>query len=244
MSGLKERVAIVTGGTGALGRVVVKTLADEGFKVYVPVLTMDEFSEVFDESSKDTEDIRIRKIFAFDCDATSEESVNEFVEKVNVFEKGNIGYLVNTIGGIDEALNVELLPAASVRRMLDLNLFTALNFTKAVTNVMKKNQFGRIVSIGALAALQTSPGRFAYSVSKQAVVNLMNTVSAEMNDFNIRCNTIVPGIIDTPANREWGSGDDIRSWVKPEEVASVVSMLFSERGGAVKESIIKVLGAF
>ncbi len=244
MSGMNEKVAIVTGGTGALGRHVVEKLCSEGFKVYVPTLTMDEFTRVFDRSDDDNVEIGIRKIYAFDCDAMNEASVAEFVNKVNVQEKGNIGYLVNTIGGIDTASNLGELTKGSLDKMLALNFFTAFYFTTQSLKVMKQNGFGRIISVGALAGIETSPGRFAYSVSKQAVINLMNTVSEEYKESDIRCNTVIPGIIDTPANREWGSEEDVKKWVKPEQVADVIYSLMTEAWSKSRGSIIKLFGSY
>lgn len=244
MSGMNERVAIVTGGTGALGRHVVDKLCSEGFKVYVPVLTMDEFTRVFDRSDNESAEIEIRKIFAFDCDAMNESSVIDFVNKVAVQEKGNLGYLVNTIGGIDSVSSIGELTRESLDKMMALNFYSTFSFTTQALKVMKQNGFGRIVSVGALAGIETSPGRFAYSVSKQAVVNLMNTVSEECKESDIRCNTVIPGIIDTPANREWGSEDDIKKWVKPEQVAGVIHSLMTDIWGNSRGSIVKLLGSY
>jgi len=240
---MNEKVAIVTGGTGALGRHVVEKLAAAGFKVYVPTLTMDEFTSVFDRSSDDNVEIGVRKIFAFDCNALDESSVVEFVGKVAVQEKGNLGYLVNTVGGIDASATIGDLKSASLEKMYSLNFLSAFYFTTEALKVMKQKSFGRIVSIGAIAGLEVSPGRFAYSQSKQAVINLMNTLSEECKDIDIRCNTVVPGIIDTPANREWGSDEDIQKWVKPQDVAGIILSLFSEDWNQTRGSIVKILGA-
>ena len=109
---------------------------------------------------------------------------------------------------------------------------------------MKRNNFGRIISIGAIAGLKPEASRFPYSYSKSGVAWLMDTVSEEYKDFNIRANTIMPSIIDTPANREWGSEEDIKKWVKPEEIAETISFLISESGSSVRNSTIKVFGNY
>lgn len=240
---MNDKTVIVTGGTGALGRHVVDKLESEGFKVYVPTLTMEEFNSVFDRSSDEAGAVRVRKIFAFDCDALDQDSVKEFTEKVLAIENGNVGYLVNTIGGIDAPAMTDVLDRSALERMMNLNFYTAFSFTSCLLKAMKSNKFGRIVSIGALAGLQASPSRLAYSVSKQAIINLMDTVSEEFKEFGMRCNTIVPGIIDTPANREWGTPEDVRNWVSPKEVAEVVSSLFSEGFRSVRSSVIKVVSS-
>lgn len=245
MSDKKEKVAIVTGGTGALGRVVAHLLAEQGVKVYIPTLTMDEFNHVFDNSSgADENDFKLRKIFAFDCNAFDENSVKEFVEKVEIQEKGTIDYLVNTVGGIHAPVAIGDLDTAAFDKMFTFNFKSTFFFTRECISVMKKNNFGRIVSIGAIAGTKPEAMRFPYSYSKSGVTWLMETVSEEYKDFNIRANTVMPSIIDTPANREWGSEEDIKKWVKPEEVAEAISFLLSDKGNSVRGSIIKVFGNY
>lgn len=240
-----DRVAIVTGGTGALGRVVVKKFASEGIKVYVPSLTLEEFNTVFDTSQNESEEnFTLRKIFSFVCDAFDESSVKEFVRSVAALENGRIDYLVNTVGGIHPPVNIDSMDTKLFDKMFALNFKSAFFFTREALQVMKSAGFGRVVSIGAIAALEPAPGKFAYSAAKAAVINLMNTLSEELKEHNIRGNTVVPSIIDTPANREWGTEEDFKKWVKPEEIAGIISDLVSDKFAAVRGSIIKVYGEY
>lgn len=243
MTDNSNKVAIVTGGTGALGRTIVNKFASEGMKVYVPALTIDEFKKVFNESKSDDE-FKLKKIYGFECNATDEISVNNFVDSVAKLEKNKIDILVNTVGGIAPPKQVVDMGNEYFKNMFDFNFMSTLNFTRRCLTYMKAYNFGRIVSIGALAALETTPARFAYGYAKAGVISLMDTVSEEMKEFNIRANTVVPSIIDTPANREWGSEDDIRKWVKPEEISNIIFDLVSEKFKSVRSSIIKVLGEY
>ncbi len=239
-----ERVAIVTGGTGALGRFVVEKLSAEGIKVYVPSKTLEEFNTVFDTSLKDDQkDFKVRRLFSFECDATDENSVIDFVNNVSVQEKGKIQYLVNTVGGIDAACKIADLTSEALNKMVDLNFNSTFYFTREVLKVMRENKFGRIISVGSMAGLIPSPKRFAYSFTKAAVMNLMDTVSEEMKDLDIRCNTIIPSTIDTPANREWGKPEDFKKWVKPEEIAEIIYQFLSVEFSAVRGSHIKAYGS-
>ncbi|MBL8008526.1 MAG: SDR family oxidoreductase [Ignavibacteria bacterium] len=239
-----NKVAIVTGGTGALGRTIAENLSEKGIKVYIPALSLEEFNSVFDHSGKEeSSDFKLRKIFSFVCNASDENSVREFIENVIVLEKGKIDYLINTVGGISPPENIIDMKTESLNKMTDLNFKSAFYFSRGVLKTMKENSYGRIVSIGAIAGLETSPGRFSYSFSKAGVINLMNTISEEMKEFNIRCNTVIPGIIDTPANREWGSEEDIKKWVKPENIAKIIYGLLSDEYSQVRSSLIKVYGA-
>lgn len=242
---MKDKVAIVTGGTGALGRFIVNKFADEGIKVYVPVRNTDEFNKVFDTSQeKNSGYFKLRKIYCKTCDAADENSVVEFAGNVAALENGKLDYLINTVGGISASANVTDLSSETLDKMISLNFKSAFFFTREAVKVMLKNNYGRIVSIGAIAGTETTPGRFAYAFSKAGVISLMDTVSEEMKDHNIRCNTLIPGIIDTPANREWGSAGDIKSWVKPEEISEVIYEVISDKFSALRSSRIKLYSSF
>lgn len=242
---MSYRTAIITGGTGALGRYVVNKLADEGIKVYVPCQSTEQFNKIFDSSQiKDSENFKLRKIFCLTCDATNENSVMEFVKNVSAQENGKIDYLINTVGGVSPAAKIEELSSESLEKMIRLNFLSAFYFTRETIRIMKNNNYGRVISIAAIAGLETSPGRFAYSFTKAGVINLMETVNEEMKEFNVRCNTIIPGILDTPANREWGTPEEIKKWVKPKEISEIIYNLISEVFSSVRGSHIKVYGAY
>lgn len=221
MKNENEKTAIITGGTGALGRFIVSKFASENIKVYVPARNVNKFREIFDSSVSD-EGFTLRKIFSFECDASDESSIKEFVEKVSALEKGKIDILVNTIGGIHPPVNVGDLSYQEFVESWNLNFKTTFVFSREVLKSMREKKFGRIVSVSALAGLEATPGRFPYSVSKASLIHLMNTVSLENKDKNIKCFSIIPGIIDTPANREWGSEEDYKGWVKPETIAEKI----------------------
>lgn len=241
---MNEKIAIITGGTGALGRFIVNKFAEENIKVYVPSLSLEKFNEVFDNSQKNEKDFKIKKIYSFVCDASSEKSVSDFIANVASLEKGKIDILINTVGGYHPPKNIFEMDMNFFDKLWELNFKSTFRFTHEVLKYMMKNKSGRIVSIGAMAGLEATPGLFAYAVSKSAVINLMNTISKEMKEENIRCNTIIPSTIDTPSNREWGSEEDIKKWVKPEEIADIIFDLVTDKYKSVRESTIKVYGSF
>jgi NAD(P)-dependent dehydrogenase (short-subunit alcohol dehydrogenase family) len=239
-----KKIAIVTGGTGALGRHIVDKLAGAGVKVYVPSISMEEFNSVFDRSQTSDEAPDIKSIFSFVCNATDETSVVEFVDSVSKLENGKIDYLINTVGGIHPKVQVADMDSELLNKMLNLNFKSTFYFTREVLKNMKDKAYGRIISIGAIAALEPSPGVFAYSMAKAGVINLMDTIAEENKDFDIRANTIIPSILDTPANREWGSEDDIKTWVKPENIAEIIYTLLRDSFSEVRQSTIKVYGKY
>ena len=245
MEKIEDKIAIVTGGTGALGRHVVNKLAGEGVKVYVPAVSMENFNSVFDKSQDENQErFELRKIFSFVCDATDESSVVEFVRSVSALENGKIDYLINTVGTFQPDIDLPDMTSADLEKMYRINFLTTFYFSREVLKVMEKNEYGRVFAIGGMAGLETTPKKFAYSMSKAAVINLMNTISAEMKSKNIRANTIVPGVMDTPENREWGSKEDIKTWVKPSDIAEIIWNLLGESSSPIRESVIKVYGSY
>src|SRR5207253_11450781 len=101
----KNKIAVVTGGTGGLGRVVVSKFADSGMKVYVPTRDEKEFQQIFDSSADGSKEFKLRMIFGLVCDALNETQVKEFIGDVLVRE-GRIDYLVNTVGGFHPKKNI------------------------------------------------------------------------------------------------------------------------------------------
>lgn len=231
---MEEKVIIVTGGTGALGRFIVEKYAAEGWKVYIPVVSMKKFISIFDNSQNKDSEFTLRKIYAFECDALDESAIKEFVLKVSALEKGKINLLVNTVGGFHEEINVSEFMTESFDNWFNLNFKTAFLFSREFLNVVKNNYHASIVSISSIAAVNPMPGRLAYNVSKTALITLMETISKENN--NVNCHAIVTSVIDTPANREWGSEEDIKKWVKPEEIADKIYNL----NESDKDIIIKI----
>ena len=201
MSEFKNKIAVVTGGTGGLGRVIVNRFAEEGTKIYVPTQTIDKFREMFDSSKSDeSKEFKLRKIYGLQCDAMNEESVKNFISDV-LKADGKIDYLVNTVGGFHKKTDIIDMDSSVVDKMLDLNFKSTFYFCKNVLKGMIEQNSGRITAISAMPALEISAGRLAYSVSKSAVINLIQTISEETKENNITAT--LPIIKDSKAPREY-----------------------------------------
>ncbi len=235
------KISIVTGGTGGLGRVIVSKFADAGMKVYVPARDIKEFQDIFDSSKDGSQEFKLRHIFGLVCDAFNEEQVKEFIGDV-IKREGRMDYLVNTVGGYHPKKNIAEMDTELLETQIKLNLMSTWYFTRHVLDSMIANNFGRIVSIAAKHAIETSPGKFAYSVSKAGVVNLMQTIAEECKDNNIRTAAIVPSVIDTPANRKSMPNADPAKWVTPEEIAETILYLVSDSAKSLRGSVIKMYG--
>ncbi|MCI0472793.1 MAG: SDR family NAD(P)-dependent oxidoreductase, partial [Ignavibacteria bacterium] len=98
--------------------------------------------------------------------------------------------------------------------------------------------------IGSMAGLETVNGRLGYSVAKSALMKLMDIISSEYKNSNIFAATVVPSVIDTPSNREWGTDDEIRNWVSTKEIAGIILRFVSEEFGSVRQPVIKIYGNY
>lgn len=227
-----NKVAIVTGGTGALGRVIVNRFAKEGMKVYVPVRSIKDFMTIFDDSQNEEELTVLLKRYAIECDATDENQCLEFCQSIIKQEK-RIDFLINTVGGYHPRKEILEMDKTLIEQQLMLNFYTTFYFTKHALSHMKANGFGRVISIGAKPAVENTAGKFAYSFSKSGVVKLMQTLALEFKGMDLTFNTIIPNIIDTPANRKSMPNADFTKWVSPDVIAEKCIELVSGIGNGM-----------
>jgi len=238
---MEEKIAIITGGTGAVGRHIVNKFAAEGYKVYIPVNSLQKFMQVFDNSQDDKADFSVRKIFAFECNVLVEEEIKEFVEKVKALEKDRIDILVNTVGGFHPAVRTEDLEIIEFMKWFDLNFTTTFHFTKAVLTSMILNKLGRIISISSSASLKPMKERLAYTISKTGINALTEIVNEENYNNNIKAYSIIPGTLDTPDNRKWGTPEEIKKWLKPEKIAKVILEITKDNPKYINKTLIKLI---
>jgi NAD(P)-dependent dehydrogenase (short-subunit alcohol dehydrogenase family) len=127
--------------------------------------------------------------------------------------------------------------------MFDLNFNSAFYVLRAVLAAMRKTGNGRIIAIGSRAALDPGPGVGVYSASKAALVSLIRTVALENKDVGITANVILPGTMDTPANRTSDPKADFSKWVRPATVASLIAWLAGDAGKDINGAVIPVYGS-
>lgn len=216
---------IITGGTGNLGSAIVRKFAQEGFTVFIPVVSLNKFKKMFDTSQED-ESYRMKKIFALECNATDNSSVKDFIQSVRKLAQNDIEGIVNTVGGIHSPVKIENITDELLNNYWNLNFISSFNFTREILPWLREQKKGTIVYTSAKAVLGTFPQYFVYWLSKRSLLTLAEGVRTEYGDFNIDAYTLLPGIIDTPENRSWGSEEEIKNWVKPETIAEIVFKIF------------------
>ncbi len=154
-------------------------------------------------------------------------------------------------GGLDALLNIaggfrwETLEASgpeSWHRLFLMNVQTAANASRAATPYLRESAAGRIVNVGAKAALKASLGMGPYAASKAGVHALTQALAEELKGDRITVNAVLPSIIDTPANRADMPDADFSAWVAPDDLAAVILFLASEAAGAVTGALVPVTG--
>ena len=226
---MKGKVALVTGANGGLGQSVTWTLLNAGATV---VGTSRKIAQSEFDSANFT---------AICADISTGASAQKLVDAV-ITRFGRLDIFVHTVGGFAGGAAIHETDDGTFERMFDLNVNSAFYLLRAAIPQMRKTEGGRIVAIGSRAALDPGAGVGAYSASKAALVSLIRTVALENREAGITANVILPGTMDTPANRAAMPGSDFSKWVRTETVAGLIAWLAGDAGRDVNGAVIPVYG--
>lgn len=229
---LKDRIAIVTGAFGALGRVTARALVGHGAKV---ALVDAAPAAPADVTSEFTGQLVLPAV-----DLANAQSAQAMVSNV-VARFGGLDAVVN-VAGTFRWETVEAGDPATWDLLYTVNLKTALNVCRAALPHLQERRQARIVNVGAGAAGRAAAGMGAYAASKSAVLRLTEALAEETKDRGITVNAVLPSIIDTPANRKDMPQADFSRWVAPEAVADVIAFLLSDAARAITGAGIPVAG--
>ena len=227
-----QHTAIVTGGTGGLGSAVATRLLDDGWRVVVPWIVEREL-----ERMGEREGLELVRADLFDADA-----VADVVAVAARSQEAPLRGVVNLVGGFAAGGRVHETPIDEFEKQFTLNLRPTYLVTQAALPELVGNGSGSIVCVGTRAALRPFSGAAGYISSKAAVIAFAQAVAVEYRDDGIRCNVILPSVIDTPANREAMPKADHNRWVKPSEIATVVAHLLTDEALPTSGAAIPVYG--
>jgi NAD(P)-dependent dehydrogenase (short-subunit alcohol dehydrogenase family) len=236
MSDFNNKIVMITGATGNLGKATTQAFSSHGTRLALIALDASRIYETFPEMMENEP-----KPLPLSVDLTSEEQVDTAVHKI-IDAFGRIDILVNITGGYKGGTAIHETSGEDLNFLMNLNLRTTFNTSKAVVKHMLDQGSGTIINIAARAGLSGAARMGAYSASKSAVIRLTESMAAELKHKGIRVNAILPGTIDTPQNREDMPDADFSRWVEPAAIADVILFLASHHARAITGASIPVYG--
>jgi 3-oxoacyl-[acyl-carrier protein] reductase len=246
MDGLEGKVTIVTGAAGGIGTATARRFAREGCKLVVTDILGDKLNDLVEELKKSG-----CQVIAAKADIT-DLSEAETVAKAAIDEFGKIDILANVAGG---AIGAEIGPFANSRKevwdkIINLNLYGAINCTRAVINHMIKQKSGKIVSIASIAGMFGQSGTADYSAAKAGIIGFTKALAKEVGQYGINANAVSPGIIGT--DRVLAFPEDFKQNLiqkvflkrlgKPEDIASMIVFLASDETSYITGETVIVDG--
>ncbi len=228
------RGVIVTGGTGALGRTLVLHLLALGSRVAVPYRDAGRWRALEQEADAGP------RLVGFEAALGSADDARSFLD-VALPALGTLDGLALVAGGWAGGAPFDEAPADEWPRMLGQNLETVAHVCRAALPQLRAKG-GSIVAVGSRAAEAGGAGMAAYAVSKLAVHALVRVLALENRDRGVRVNAVLPGTIDTPANRRAMPEADRSSWTPPEAIARTIAFLLSPDSAPVTGALIPVEG--
>ncbi|MEU5906076.1 SDR family NAD(P)-dependent oxidoreductase [Micromonospora sp. NPDC047467] len=228
---MAERSVLVTGGSGGLGGAVTSTFLAAGWRVVVP-------ERQGRPGSEPAADDLVRLI----ADLSDPAGAARAVEAATDDPAAPLRAVVNLVGGYASGGLVHETPVDEFERMLTVNLRPTYLVTQAALPHLVAAGGGAVVCVSARAAVAPFPGAAGYVTAKAAVLAFANAVAVEYRSRNVRCNTVLPSIIDTPANRAAQPAADHSRWVSPAEIAPVVHFLASADSAPTSGASVPVYG--
>jgi NAD(P)-dependent dehydrogenase (short-subunit alcohol dehydrogenase family) len=230
------RVAIVTGGSGALGSTVALDLAANGVRVALPYTAEEHWAAIEERAGAARE-----QFWGAKADFTKAAGVEQFVADATA-RWGQVDFLVCIAGGF-AAGKIHETSEETWDRMFDLNLRTVFLAARAVVPIMIRQNFGRIITTSSATILNGGgAGVAAYAISKGAVLQFTEILASELKGYDIHAHCILPGTMDTEANRRAMPKADFSAWVPTDDVARVIRFLLSDDARAVRSVAVPVLG--
>ena len=236
MLSLKDKIVVITGAVGNLGRAVARCVQVLDGRMVLVDRSGDRLHEVYGDLRDDA-----THWLAEGVDMTDPKAVNTLMAEVHG-RFGRLDGLVNTVGGFRGGKPVHQTDIADWDCLYDINVRTALNACRAAVPYMLQSHGGRIVNIASRNAFQGGTNYAAYGAAKAAVLRLTESMAGELRTRGITVNCVVPGTLDTPQNRDSMPKADFSSWVPPADVANVIAFLLSDEARSVTGAAVPVYG--
>lgn len=246
MIDLKNKVALVTGGSRGIGRAVVKMLSQVGCDVAINYRTDTESAESI---KKEALDLGV-KAEIYKCDVSNKADVDNMIKSI-VDDLGRIDIVV-TNAGIWEHNPIDSMTESNLRRTIDTNLYGSFFPVMAAVPYMKKQKSGNIIFISSTAGQRGEAFHSPYAATKSAVIGITKSLAPELAEYNIRVNCVAPGWVDTDMSAPSMNDPEEAKWVlsfiplnrigTPEELAGPVVFLASDLSTFITGEILNVNG--
>ncbi len=241
---VENKNAIITGGTRGIGREIARTLAENGANIAINYRNYNEEVEKLFEELKSYG----VKVFAAKCDVSNSEEVNNFVKEVKE-NFGTIDILVNNAGITKDGLLIRM-SEKDFEDVIDVNLKGTFNTTKAVSSVMIKQRYGKIINLASVVGIAGNAGQCNYAASKAGIIGFSKSAARELASRNINVNCIAPGYINTDMTKvlsdkikdEVVKNIPMRKIGEAREVANLALFLASNLSDYITGQVINVDG--
>jgi NAD(P)-dependent dehydrogenase (short-subunit alcohol dehydrogenase family) len=230
-----DRAVLVAGGTGALGQAVCLAFLAEGAQVVASGRRASEFEALARAAGASRDRLRFAQADVADP-AQAVRAVEEAARS------GTLAAVVNAAGGWAGGKPLAAEEPDVLARMLAANLAPGHALARAAAPVLARAGGGAIVEVASMAAVGPQPGQASYGASKAAALSLFLSLAEELRPQHVRVNVVMPGTMDTEANRRAMPGADRSTWARTEDVAGVILFLCSDEGRAVSGAAIPVRG--
>lgn len=228
-----HQIVMLTGASGNLGRAVARSFSERGAQLVL----LDRHPNRFDADFTAGK----RQPLAIQADLTRPADASEAVAAA-LARFGRIDVLCNLTGGFRMGASVHETTPETWNFLFEVNVRSVLNMSAAVVPAMLNGGGGRIINVGAYAALRGGAGMGAYAASKSSIIRLTESMSAELRDHRINVNCVLPTILDTPQNRADMPDADPARWVAPSDLANAAMFLAWEGARAVHGVALPVTG--
>ena len=226
---MSGRIVFITGANGGLGTFVTESFLQQGDKV------------IGASRHVDSTEFPSANFRAMSLDFTNAQQVRDAIAKI-IAEFGRLDVLVHVLGGFAGGQSIATTDDATWKRMQDLNLTSAFYVFRETIPHLRKSNNGRIVAIGSLAAKEPQANLGAYVTFKAALATLVQTVALENADAGLTANVILPGTMDTPANRQAMPNADFSKWLSPQRVTELILWLAHEKAAQITGTVIPMGG--
>lgn len=241
---LSGKTAIITGASKGIGKGIAETFAKQGANVAFTFLSSVEKGQALEQELKQYG----TQVKGYRSDASKMEDAEALVAQV-VEDFGGVHIVVNNAGITKDTLLMRMTEE-DFNRVIEVNLNSVFNMTKAVQRTFLKQRSGSIVNISSVVGVKGNAGQANYAASKAGIIGFTKSVALELGSRNIRCNAIAPGFIETEMTavldektvQQWRDGIPLKRGGSAEDVANACLFLASDMSGYITGQVMNVCG--